>query len=171
METVNHPTAEDMAVKVLLKTWTAQVARITDLVASLSDSDLQKEIAPGKNTGIYILGHLVAVHDALLPLLGFGNRLYSKELEQVFVKSPDKAGHTFPPVSELRKQWSEVNDLLLQHYSKLDLEAWLTRHEAVSPEDFAKEPHRNKLNVLISRTTHMSYHHGQLVLLKSKTQD
>jgi hypothetical protein len=171
METLNHPTAEDMAVKILLKTWTTQVARITDLVASLSDSDLQKEIAPGKNTGIYIIGHLVAVHDALFPLLGFGNRLYSKELEQIFVKSPDKSGHTFPPVSELRKQWSEVNDLLLQHYNKLDLEAWLTRHEAVSPEDFAKEPHRNKLNVLISRTTHMSYHHGQLVLLKSKTQD
>lgn len=170
METVNHLTAEDMAVKVLLKSWTTQVDRITDLVANLSENDLQKEIAPGKNTGIYILGHMVAVHDALLPLLGFGAKLYP-ELEQIFVKSPDKAGHSFPPVSELKKQWSEINDLLLQHFSKFDFEAWLTRHEAVSPEDFAKEPHRNKLNVLISRTTHMGYHHGQLVLLKSKKQD
>jgi hypothetical protein len=170
METINHPTAEDMAVKILIKSWTTQVARITELVATLSDSDLQKEIAPGKNTGVYVLGHLVAVHDALLPLLGFGSKLYPT-LEQIFVKSPDKAGHTFPSVSELRKNWNEINDLLLQHYNKLDLEAWLTRHEAVSPEDFAKEPHRNKLNVLISRTTHMSYHHGQLVFLKSKTQD
>ena len=80
METLNHPTAEGMAVKILLNSWTTQVTRITDLVASLSESDLQKEIAPGKNTGIYILGHLVAVHDALLPLLGFGARLYPKEL-------------------------------------------------------------------------------------------
>ena len=168
METVNHPTAEDMAVKILLKSWTTQVTRITDLVASLSDSDLQKEIAPGKNTGIYILGHLVAVHDALLPLLGFGSKLYP-QLEPIFVTSPDKAGHTFPPAADLRKYWNEINDLLLKHYTALDFEAWLTRHEAVSPDDFAKEPHRNKLNVLISRTTHMSYHHGQLVLLKNKT--
>jgi hypothetical protein len=170
METVNHLTAEDMAVKVLLKSWTTQVDRITDLVAGLSENDLRKEIAPGKNTGIYILGHMVAVHDALLPLLGFGTKLYP-ELEQIFVKSPDKSGHSFPSVADLKKQWSEINDLLLQHYSRLDFEAWLTRHEAVSPEDFAKEPHRNKLNVLISRTTHMSYHHGQLVLLKNKAQD
>jgi hypothetical protein len=170
METVNHSTAEDIAVKILLKSWTTQVARITDIVTSLSDNDLQKEIAPGKNTGIYILGHMVAVHDALLPLLGVGSKLYP-QLEQIFITSPDKAGHSFPPASDLRKYWSEINDLLLQHYTKFDFEAWLTRHEAVSPEDFVKEPHRNKLNVLISRTTHMSYHHGQLVLLKSKIQD
>jgi uncharacterized damage-inducible protein DinB len=170
METVNHSTAEDIAVKILLKSWTTQVARITDIVTSLSDNDLQKEIAPGKNTGIYILGHMVAVHDAMLPLLGFGSKLYP-QLEQIFITSPDKAGHSFPPASDLRKYWSEINDLLLQHYTKFDFEAWLTRHEAVSPEDFVKEPHRNKLNVLISRTTHMSYHHGQLVLLKSKIQD
>jgi hypothetical protein len=36
----------------------------------------------------------------------------------------------------------------------------------VSPEDFAKEPHRNRLNVLISRTNHMANHIGQLLLLK-----
>ena len=71
METVNHPTAEDMAVKILIKTWTTQVARITDLVASLSEGDLQKEIAPGKNTGIYILGHLVALGTSVLYLQFF----------------------------------------------------------------------------------------------------
>jgi len=36
---------------------------------------------------------------------------------------------------------------------------------AVSDEDFSKEPHRNKLNVIINRTNHMSYHLGQLILL------
>ena len=34
------------------------------------------------------------------------------------------------------------------------------------PEDFIKEPHRNKLNVLLTRTTHLAYHAGQLALLK-----
>ena len=45
-------------------------------------------------------------------------------------------------------------------------EQWLERHMSVSPEDFDKEPHRNKLNIIISRTNHIAYHLGQLVLLK-----
>jgi len=43
---------------------------------------------------------------------------------------------------------------------------WFTRHTSVSEEDFIKEPHRNKLNVLITRATHQSYHLGQLIYLK-----
>lgn len=44
------------------------------------------------------------------------------------------------------------------------------KHSAVSEEDFAKEPHRNKLNLLLNRTNHLSYHHGQLVFLKEKLE-
>ncbi len=36
----------------------------------------------------------------------------------------------------------------------------------VSDEDFEKEPHRNKLNIIVTRTSHLSYHTGQLILLK-----
>jgi len=42
---------------------------------------------------------------------------------------------------------------------------WLGRHTAVSAEDFANEPLRNKLNVLMGRTIHESYHLGQLNLV------
>jgi hypothetical protein len=45
------------------------------------------------------------------------------------------------------------------------LEEWLTKHNSVSAEDFAKEPHRNKLSVLISRAMHQAYHGGQIALL------
>jgi len=38
---------------------------------------------------------------------------------------------------------------------------WFAKHSAVSAEDFAKEPHRNKLNILVNRTNHHSYHLGQ----------
>lgn len=33
-------------------------------------------------------------------------------------------------------------------------------------EGFAKEAHRNKLNIIIIRTTHLTYHTGRLILLK-----
>jgi hypothetical protein len=36
----------------------------------------------------------------------------------------------------------------------------------ISEQDFAKEPMRNKLNVLINRTNHLAYHYGQLRLIK-----
>jgi hypothetical protein len=103
----------------------------------------------------------------MLPLLGFGQKLYP-QLEEPFIKSADKSGHAFPPAPELRKYWNEVNNHLNRHINQLQPEGWLARHNSVSEEDFAKEPHRNKLSVLISRTTHMSYHQGQLAWLKKK---
>jgi hypothetical protein len=45
---------------------------------------------------------------------------------------------------------------------------WFLPHTVVSEEDFLKEPHRNKLNVLITRATHQAYHVGQMAYLKNK---
>jgi hypothetical protein len=160
-------TISEAFTRTFVRAWTTQVTRINDLLSAIPDADLLKEIAPGKNTGIYLVGHLAAVHDAMLPLLGFGKKLYPA-LEEPFIKSPDNSGHTFPPISELKKQLNEVNTLLNDHISKVHPEGWLDRHTAISEEDFAKEPHRNKLSVLISRTTHMSYHQGQLAWLRKK---
>jgi hypothetical protein len=39
----------------------------------------------------------------------------------------------------------------------------------VSEADFLLEPHRNKLNVLLSRASHENYHRGQLVFLNEQT--
>jgi hypothetical protein len=45
---------------------------------------------------------------------------------------------------------------------------WLDRHNAISAEDFKNEPHRNKLNILLIRTSHIAYHLGQLTFLRSQ---
>lgn len=153
--------------KTIIRAWTTQVKRLTELFESIGNAELQKEIAPQKNTGVYLLGHLVAVHDAMLPLLGFGKKNYP-HLEKPFLADADKSGNEFPAADQLLEYWKQVNNQLLKAFNELSPDQWLEKHEAVSAEDFAKEPHRNKLSVLISRTTHMSYHHGQLVLLKKK---
>lgn len=163
----NTTTTSAVFTNPITRAWELHVTRIDNLLSAISDDTLAREIAPGKNTGIYVLGHLTAVHDAMLPLLGFGNKLYP-HLYEPFVKNPDKSGHVFPSAGELREAWKEVNKVLTKHILDLHAEGWLERHTAISEEDFAKEPHRNKLSVLISRTTHMSYHHGQLVWLKEK---
>jgi uncharacterized damage-inducible protein DinB len=155
----------NVLVKMTLTAWDAQNTFLNQLISSLSDEQLAKEIAPGKNTGTYLFGHLIAVNDAMLPLLGFGDRLFPA-LEELFIKNPDKSGLDLPAVSELKENLETVNAKLAIHFKTATVDEWLSRHTSVSPEDFAKEPHRNKLNVVISRTNHMAYHVGQMMLLK-----
>lgn len=148
--------------------WKTQNERVDKLLDKLSDDQLRGDIAPGKNSGAYLLGHLTAVNDNLLPLFGYSDKLYP-ELQNIFLTNPDKSGLVQPSVAELRKCWHEVNKKLVSHIDAMKSAEWFTRHNSVSEEDFAKEPHRNKLNVLLNRTSHQAYHVGQLVLLQKKS--
>ena len=159
------PTELDLVVKMTITAWDAQNNQLNKLISELNDEQWQKEIAPGKNRGIYLLGHLIAVSDAMFSILGFQDRLFPA-LEPVFIFHPDKAGLDMPSVAELKQKLRVVNARLKDHIQSTTTAQWFERHMSVSPEDFAKEPHRNKLNIIISRTNHMAYHIGQLMLLK-----
>ena len=158
-------TTTDTMVKMVLDRWDACIKNADALINSLADATLEKEIAPGKNRGIYLLGHLVAVHDDMLILLDMGEKLYP-ELHEPFLKSPDKSTNQIPSASELRNFWAKQCEVLKQKFEHLKPEEWFEKHTAVSSEDFIKEPHRNKLNIIITRTSHLQYHIGQLRLLK-----
>lgn len=158
-------TTTETAVKMIFDRWNASIKNCDTLLDSLTDETLQKEIAPGRNRGIYLLGHLIAVHDDMLILLDMGEKLYP-ELYEPFIKSPDKTVMQIPSASELRSFWVNQCEVLKQKFDSLKLEEWFEKHTAVSAEDFAKEPHRNKLNIIITRTSHLQYHLGQLQLLK-----
>src|ERR1051325_6786663 len=148
-------------VKMAMDQWNTYITRAGKLFDNLSDEQLKEEAAPGKNSGIYLLGHLTAIHDALFPILNLGEKLYPG-LEDAFIKNPDKSGIEKPSAKEIRVSWSEVNNRLSQHFNQLSVDHWFQKHTAVSEEDFEKEPHRNKLNVIINRTNHLAYHLGQL---------
>jgi hypothetical protein len=152
-------------VKMILDRWDASITNCDTLLNSLTDEALQKEIAPGKNRGIYLLGHLIAVHDDLLILMDMGEKLYP-ELNEPFIKSPDKTVQQLPTVAELRTFWSKQSEAIKQKFDNLKPEEWFEKHTAVNTEDFEKEPHRNKLNIVVTRTSHLQYHLGQLRLLK-----
>jgi hypothetical protein len=151
-------------VKMVMDNWQGQINAMSKLLGKLSDEQLIKAIAPARNRGIYLLGHLVAVHDLMLPLLRFEEVIYP-DLQPVFVDAPDRAFEMMPPATALREQWSLINERLLGHFTALPVTDWFTRHANVSEEDFAKEPKRNRLNVVIGRTSHLTYHRGQLILL------
>jgi hypothetical protein len=116
----------------------------------------------------YLLGHLTAVNDRLFPLLRLGERLHP-ELDEPFLTNPDRASGQDPVApAALRSAWSEVSGKLLAVFEKLKAEEWLERHDSVSAEDFAKEPLRNRLAVLLSRSQHAAMHEGQMRLAKAR---
>ena len=158
-------TSETIFIKMVLDAWHTHIKRTDELFNSLSDEQLMQEIAPGRNRGIYLLGHLAAVHDRILPLLELGNPLYP-ELWDPFVERPDKEVTELPTTQTLREYWKEINTNVAGNISSLSHETWFQKHTSVSAEDFAKEPHRNKLNIIVNRTNHLANHLGQLLLLK-----
>src|SRR6187397_2927107 len=147
-------TPTETILKMIFDRWYASIKNCDTLLASLSDETLQKEIAPGKNRGIYLLGHLIAVHDDMLILLDMGEKLYP-ELHEPFLKSPDKSTNQIPSALELRNFWAKQCEVLKQKFEHLKPEEWFEKHTVVSSEDFIKEPHRNKLNIIITRTSHL----------------
>jgi len=155
-------TSQKLSVRVAINSWRLVVERANKMLSNLTDDQLLREVAPGRNRLIYLWGHLTAVHDAMFPILGLGERLHP-ELDAVFISSPDKAG-ALPPAGELRKYWHEVNGRLRSQFATLSADEWLQRHYAMSEEDYAKDPTRNRLAVLLSRTNHTSYHLGQITL-------
>lgn len=165
---MNDPLVEkDLFVKMVLNAWDTQNSRVTKLLDTLSDEQFMGETAPGRNRGIYLIGHLIVVSDRLLPLLGLSDSIYP-QFESIFLTNPDRSSAEMPSMSELRKCWSTINTKLSNLLKTLSSDEWFMRHTAVSAEDFLKDPTRNKLNVIINRTNHTSTHLGQLNYLVKK---
>jgi hypothetical protein len=169
-------TPEQALVTSTINSWKTAIERADKLFLPLTEAQLQKEVAPGKNRLIYLWGHpgknrliylwghLTAVHDRMLPLLDFGPRLYP-EFDAPFLTNPDRVVPELPMGDEIKKSWNEVNGKLLGGFESLSPAEWLQKHTAVSEEDFAKDPSRNRFAVLLSRTGHVAFHLGQTALI------
>ncbi len=158
-------TNEEMLGATALNSWKLVIGRCNQNLGALTDEQLQKQVAPGKNRLFYLLGHLTAVHDRLFPMLGIGERLHA-ELDEPYITNPDRALADPVSASDLKKAWTEVNSKLTSAFERFTPEDWLQKHAAVSDEDFAIDPTRNRLAVVMSRTNHASFHLGQAILAK-----
>ena len=167
MSTTTTTTDRELFIKMVLSNWEVQISRMNGLLAKLSDEQLSAHTAPNRNTGVYLLGHLAAVSDGMFVFLGLGERI-NAAMDEVFLHNPENSDLLKPSITELKNYWNNVNTILARKISEMPVDEWFNRHTAVSEEDFAKEPHRNKLNIVINRTNHLSYHLGQLAYLVSK---
>lgn len=160
-------TDRELFIKMVLSNWDLQISRMNSVLGKLSDEELSAQTAPGRNTGVYLLGHLAAVSDGLFTFLGLGDRL-DPAMDELFLRNPENSGLEKPSGDAIKEYWNKVNATLAEKMSQITPDEWFNRHTAVSEEDFAKEPHRNKLNIIINRTNHLSYHLGQLAYLIKK---
>jgi hypothetical protein len=158
-------TTEKSLIDSALRQWKFNVERAEKLFGDLSAAQLEQEVAPGRNRLIYLWGHLAAVNDRLLPLLGIGERLHP-EFDAMFISNPDKSIPLNVSEQSLKGAWQEINQKLWEGFAKFSDSDWAERHAAVSVEDFEREPHRNRFGVLLGRTAHLAYHLGQATLAR-----
>lgn len=145
--------------------WDQYNKRMLKLLETMEESDFHKAIVPGGNSPSWILGHLVDTDDALLELLGIGKRHFP-DLQNIYhhTKGTNQEGHLSK--HELIRHWKIISDDLDKAFKSWTENEWLSRHTAVNEEDFKKEPHRNKLNVMLGRVSHKASHLGQIAMMK-----
>ncbi|HWN97934.1 MAG TPA: DinB family protein [Blastocatellia bacterium] len=154
---------EDSCVALGLKVWKSQIDRADKLFGTLSSEEVLREIAPGRNRLLYLWGHLTAIHDAMLPLLGLRERLHPS-LMSLSSRIPTSREPTFPRTNTFAEHGTSSMLELWKGFEKMSWSDWVQRHSAVSEEDFAKDASRNRFSILLSRTNRLSYHLGQVVL-------
>jgi hypothetical protein len=82
-------TNEEILAVTVLNSSKLAINRFGKPLSELSDEELQRQVAPGRNRVFYLLGHLTAVHDRMFPLLGLDGRLHP-ELDDAYITNPDR---------------------------------------------------------------------------------
>ena len=89
----------------VLDAWHADIKNASKLIESLTDEQLAKDVCTNGNSGTYLMGHLIAVHDAMPSLIVQGDKKYP-EMVEVYLQSADKSKTQTLSASELRSRWN-----------------------------------------------------------------
>lgn len=149
--------------EICLLQWDTYNRRMQRALDLLDEKKFYEPIMPGGNSPSWLMGHLADTDDALLELFGIRNRLFP-ELAKIYhhERGTNQSGHLSK--EELTTTWRAIVAELDRAFKNMSEQDWHARHMAVSEEDFKKEPHRNKLNVMLSRVMHKASHLGQMAL-------
>ena len=149
--------------QICLLQWDAFNKRMQKVIDSIDDENINQPIVANGNSPSWLLGHLADTDDKLLELFGICKRLFP-ELSTIYhhERGTNQQGHLTK--AELTSKWNLIVAELDTAFKKMTEADWLSRHMSVTEDDFKKEPHRNKLNVLLSRVTHKASHLGQIAM-------
>ena len=148
--------------------WEANNRSMQKVLDTISDENFDKPVVPGGNSPSWLLGHLADTDDALLELFSIRDRMFP-ELAKIYnhERGVNQRGHLSK--QQLASKWKAILAVLDATFKSMSESDWHGRHTAVSEEDFKKQPHRNKLNVMLSRVTHKASHLGQIALQQNQS--
>ncbi len=131
------------------------------MIDAISEQNFNTPITANGNSPSWLFGHLADTDDKLLELFGIGKRMFP-ELETIYhhERGSNQKGHLSK--EELTTKWNAISAELDRAFKSWSENDWMSRHTAVSEEDFKKEPHRNRLNVMLGRVSHKASHLGQV---------
>src|SRR5260221_3777318 len=69
-------TTAQLTVTIIIASWKNTLGRADKLFSTLTEEQFLREVAPGKNRILYLLGHLTAVPDSLHTALRLGGRIH-----------------------------------------------------------------------------------------------
>lgn len=155
--------------KQFFEQWKAMVEWVNENLELLTDEELQAELSPGKNHGVWLLGHIIESEDNLSVYLGKAPRLYP-EYEAIFgQRSKLLPVGEYPLVALLRSQWVGVvakNETIL---SQMPDAEWNEPHAKLQPGEEETDYFATKGRCIMIWILHQNYHNGQLSLLVSKS--
>lgn len=135
------------------------------ILSRIPDDDLKKEISPGKNHGIWLLGHIITCEDDFALLMGKGEITYP-DYQKMFGEGTKPLSHdNYTPISEMRGRWKEMVEKNKKIYSELNDDVLKEPHAQLKDEnDFCK----TKEDICVHWQVHLMYHVGQLSVLIPK---
>jgi len=156
----------NLIVKKFAEQFEAMVEWVNGNIDPLTDDELNMEIAPGKNHGVWILGHLITSDDDFSVFMEKGDLLFPEYFEIFGQGSKLQPVENYPPVSLLREQWKSVVEKNRKIYTELSDEELNEPHGRMQnppEEDFFK----TKQRIIYFWQLHQMYHAGQLSVLMS----
>ena len=152
--------------KLLAKQYMESAGWADWILRTLSDDDLKLEIAPGKNHGVWILGHLIASDDDFSVFMGKGDLLFPDYYEMFGQGSKLQPVENYPPIPLLREQWKTIIEKNRKIYSELQDQELNEPHGRM--ENPEKDFFKTKQRIIFYWQLHQMYHAGQLSIILSK---
>ncbi|MBS1517152.1 MAG: DinB family protein [Bacteroidetes bacterium] len=147
------------------KQFDVMVRWVDGVLNGLDDADFKHELSPGKNNGVWLLGHLVVCDDDFSLYMGKGDILYPDYVDLFGQGTKVMPPEKYPPVKELREGWKKVCEKNYRIYSNIRDEELKEPHALVKniEEDYFK----TKENIIMHWQLHQMYHAGQLAVILS----
>lgn len=136
-------------------------------IGELSDEEFKMELSPGKNHGIWILGHLITSDDDFSVYMGKGDLLFPEYAELFGQGSKLQPAESYSEVSILKERWKQI----IEKNNKIYVDLKDSELEE-TPENMTGDMEnyfKNKGKVIMAWQLHQMYHGGQLSVLVARS--